>query len=203
MYLIGLTGGIAAGKSTVAEYWQKLGALHIDADQIAREVVAKGTDGLEELTKVFGSQILDGEGNLNREKLGAIIFSNATDRAKLEAVVHPRVKAKTLALLDAMPSDAVVVYNVPLLVEAKVDYPFDKVVTVEAPRETQVERLVKHRSLTPEQAIARIDSQASPALRANAADVILNSNQELSLLIKDAELLWNQIKREANAKFSA
>ena len=203
MYLIGLTGGIAAGKSTVAEYWQKLGALHIDADQIAREVVAKGTDGLEELTKVFGSQILDGEGNLNREKLGANIFSNATERAKLEAVVHPRVKAKTLALLDAMPSDAVVVYNVPLLVEAKVDYPFDKVVTVEAPREKQVERLVKHRSLTPEQAIARIESQASPALRANDADVILNSNQELSLLIKDAELLWNQIKREANAKFSA
>jgi dephospho-CoA kinase len=203
MYLIGLTGGIAAGKSTVAECWHKLGAIHIDADQIAREVVAKGTEGLEELSKIFGSQILDGEGNLNREKLGAIIFSNATERAKLEAVVHPRVKAKTLALLDSMPSDAVVVYNVPLLVEAKVDYPFDKVVTVEAPREKQVERLVKNRSLTPEQAIARIDSQASPALRANAADVILNSNQELSLLLKDAELLWNQIKREANAKFSA
>ena len=117
--------------------------------------------------------------------------------------MHPIVKALAKERVAALPEDSIVIYNVPLLVEASVDLPFDLVVTVEAPTEKQLDRLVKIRGLSQQEAAARIASQASPAQRANVADVILNSNQDLILLLKDAELLWQRIEREASAKFSA
>lgn len=198
MYLVGLTGGIASGKSTVAAAWAELGAVEIDADQLAREVVAKGTPGLEAVRKSFGDQvIIDGE--LDRASLGKIVFNNPAERKKLEAIIHPLVKALAAKRIAELPNHSIVVYNVPLLVEAGVDLGFDKIVTVEAPAEKQIERLVNIRKMSKDEAERRVAAQASPAQRANVADVILNSNQDIHLLLKDARRLWQQIEHEAHS----
>ena len=200
MYLIGLTGGIAAGKSAVAARWVELGAVEIDADVLAREAVALGTDGLREVTAEFGTDVLLPDGSLDRAALAAVVFSDAQKREQLEAIVHPRVRQLAEERLNQQKSDAIVVYTVPLLVEADVSLPFDKVVTVEAPERVRIDRLIETRGLSEEQALARIKNQASVAERANRADAILNSNQSLQLLLKDAESLWKQCVREASEK---
>ena len=200
MFLIGLTGGIAAGKSTVAEHWQSLGAVHLDADAIAREVVQPGTEGLAAIEAAFGQSVLNENGSLNRQALAEIVFADPAKRQDLEKITHPLVRAETKRQISSQRPGAIVVYNVPLLVEAASDLPFDRIVTVEAPLEEQVKRMVTHRQMTSEQAIARIRNQATPAQRANAADFILNSNQDLGLLLKDAGKLWLQFEREAAEK---
>lgn len=200
MFLIGLTGGIAAGKSTVADHWQSLGGVHLDADAIARQVVQPGTEGLAAIEAQFGATVMNENGSLNREALAAIVFSDPEKRQELEAITHPLVKAETKRQLDNQRPEAIVIYNVPLLVEAAVDLPFDRIVTVEAPVEEQVKRMVTYRKLTAEQALARIRNQATPAQRANAADFILSSNQDIGLLLKDAGKLWLQFEREATEK---
>jgi dephospho-CoA kinase len=203
MYIVGLTGGIASGKSTVAAHWASLGGFEIDADQLARQVVAPGSRGAADIRAEFGDAVFESDGSLNRAKLGSIVFADATKRQALEAIVHPLVKAEAQERVAAQPDNAIVIYNVPLLVEASVDLPFDKVITVEAPAEKQIERLIENRGMTKQEAEARIASQASPAQRANAADLILNANQRLELMLADATAIWNQIEREALAKHSA
>lgn len=199
MYLIGLTGGIASGKSTVASAWCELGGIEIDADQLAREVVSPGTPGLSQVLAKFGSE-LEKNGELDRKALGELVFADSAKRKQLEEIIHPLVKNLASERIAKLPSESVVIYNVPLLVEASVDLDFDKIVTVEAPAEKQIERLIRNRNMSKEEAIARVESQASPAQRANVADVILNSNQDIQLLLKDAKKLWRQIEREANDK---
>lgn len=196
MYLVGLTGGIASGKSTVASAWTELGGIEIDADQLAREVVEPGTPGLAAVQKAFGDSIIS-NGALDRTALGQIVFSNTDKRKQLEAIVHPLVKQLAAKRIADLPNDSIVIYNVPLLVEAAVDLDFNKVVTVEAPAEKQIERLVSIRKMDRAEAERRVAAQASPVERANAADVILNSNQDLHLLLKDARKLWQQIEHEA------
>jgi dephospho-CoA kinase len=196
MYLVGLTGGIASGKSTVASAWVELGGIEIDADQLAREVVEPGTPGLAAIQREFGDSVIS-DGALNRAALGAIVFSNTDKRKQLEAIVHPLVKQLAAKRIAELPDDSIVIYNVPLLVEAAVDLDFNKVVTVEAPAEKQIERLVSIRKMNRAEAEKRVAAQASPVQRANAADVILNSNQDLHLLLKDARKLWQQIEHEA------
>ena len=197
MYLVGLTGGIASGKSTVAAAWTELGGIEIDADQLAREVVAPGTPGLRAVLDEFGSELLV-DGQLDRAALGRIVFNDEAKRKDLEAIIHPLVKELARKKIAELPDDSIVIYNVPLLVEASVDMDFDKVVTVEAPAEKQIERLVTIRKMSADDAARRVAAQASPAQRANAADVILNSNQDIHLLLKDARRLWQQIEHEAN-----
>ena len=196
MYLVGLTGGIASGKSTVASAWVELGGIEIDADQLAREVVEPGTPGLAAIHREFGDSVI-ADGALDRAALAAIVFSNTDKRKQLEAIVHPLVKQLAAKRIAELPSDSIVIYNVPLLVEATVDLDFNKVVTVEAPAEKQIERLVSIRKMNRAEAERRVAAQASPVQRANAADVILNSNQDLNLLLKDARKLWQQIEHEA------
>jgi dephospho-CoA kinase len=200
MFLIGLTGGIAAGKSTVADHWQYLGAVHLDADAIARQVVAAGTPGLASVAEAFGPAVLTDDGSLDRAALAKLVFDNPELRQRLESIVHPLVQAETRRLLEHQPEDALVVYNVPLLVEANVSLPFDRIVTVEAPVDEQIKRMMAIRGMTLEEAQSRIRNQASPAQRANAAEFILSSNQSLELLLKDAGKLWLQFEREAEAK---
>ncbi len=202
MYLIGLTGGIAAGKSTVAKRWVELGAIEIDADQIAREVVEKGTLGLQQICEHFGDSVLNEDGSLNRAALGKRVFADQTELNALNAIVHPLVKARTAELLAQMPPHAIVIYNVPLLVEAAVDHDFDTVVTVEAPEEEQLKRLVSNRGMTETEAKARIMSQAKPVERAARADRILSSNQDIHLLLRDADVLWRDIEKSAAAKMA-
>ena len=196
MYLVGLTGGIASGKSTVASAWTELGGIEIDADQLAREVVEPGTPGLAAVREAFGDVVIS-NGALNRSALGQIVFSNPDKRKQLEAIVHPLVKQLAAKRIAELPDDSIVIYNVPLLVEAAVELDFNKVVTVEAPAEKQIERLVSIRKMDRTEAERRVAAQASPVERANAADVILNSNQDLHLLLKDARKLWQQIEHEA------
>ena len=200
MYLIGLTGGIAAGKSTVAKRWVELGAIEIDADQIAREVVEPGTVGLQQIAEHFGTAVLNDDGSLNRSALASVAFSDPEQLKALNQIVHPLVRARTIELLACMPEDAIVIYNVPLLVEAAVDHDFDTVVTVEAPEEEQIKRLIERRSMTAEEARSRIASQAKPVERAAIAEHILNSNQDIHLLLRDADALYRQLEKAAAAK---
>lgn len=200
MYLIGLTGGIAAGKSAVAQHWVTLGGIEIDADLLAREAVLPGTPALREIASEFGTEILQADGSLDRKALAEIVFNDAEKRAQLEAIVHPAVRLLAASKIAELPSDSMVIYTVPLLVDASVDLPFDKVVTVEAPEDVRVNRMVETRGMTQEEALARIHSQVSAAARANGADVILNSNQPLPVLLKDATALWRQMCVEAEGK---
>jgi dephospho-CoA kinase len=203
VYLVGLTGGIAAGKTLVAKRWVELGGLEIDADVLARRALDPGTPGLAKVLEQFGSDLLLADGNLDRQKLAEVVFNAPEKRKKLEEIVHPIVRELAAQALADAPEGSILIYTVPLLVEASVDLPFDFVVTVEAPVDKQVERMVKTRGMTAQQASARIAAQASAAERANRADVILNSNQSLGRLLDDAEALWNEIERKAAAKHGA
>jgi dephospho-CoA kinase len=200
MFLIGLTGGIAAGKTTVAAHWVSLGGIEIDADKLAREVAQPGTKGLDQIRQVFGEYVFSSDGALNRQKLGEIIFNDPAKRLELEGIVHPLVRQRASELLAELPENAIVIYTVPLLVEANVSLPFDVIVSVEAPEADRVNRLVSSRGMSIDQAMARIKSQASAIERAAAADYILNSNQPLPALLADATALWNkfQIMSQAN-----
>ena len=200
MFLIGLTGGIAAGKTTVAAHWVSLGGIEIDADKLAREVVEPGTKGLKQIREVFGESVFNSEGSLDRQKLGEIIFSDAKKRAALEEIVHPLVRQRASELLAELPENSMVIYTVPLLVEANVSLPFDVIVSVEAPEADRVKRLVSSRGMSSEQALARIKSQASAIERAAAADYILNSNQPLPALLADASSLWSKFQMMSQAK---
>jgi dephospho-CoA kinase len=200
VYLVGLTGGIASGKTSVAKRWVELGGYEIDADVLARRAIDIGSAGFTSVVETFGKQILDNEGNLNRQKLAEVVFNDVENRKKLESIVHPIVRSLAAEAIAEAPEGAIVIYTVPLLVEASVDLPFDFVVTVEAPADKQIERMVKSRGMTAQQASSRITAQASAAERANRADVILNSNQSLGRLLDDAEVLWHDIERRAAAK---
>ncbi len=200
MFLIGLTGGIASGKSTVAKRWVEHGAIEIDADQLAREVVEPGREGLRQIVETFGKDVLQADGSLDRATLGSLVFGDELKRLALNAIVHPLVKERSKEILAGLPEDAIAIYNVPLLVEANVDHDFDLVVTVEAPEDEQIIRLVKNRGMTDSEARARISSQAKPVERAAVADVILNSNQDINLLLRDADQLWHEIETKAAEK---
>ena len=200
MFLIGLTGGIAAGKTTVAAHWVSLGGIEIDADKLAREVVQPGTKGLDQIRQVFGEYVFSSDGALNRQKLGEIIFNDPAKRLELEGIVHPLVRQRASELLAELPDDSMVIYTVPLLVEVNVSLPFDVIVSVEAPEADRVNRMVSSRGMSTEQALARIKSQASAIERAAAADYILNSNQPLPALLADATALWNKFQIMSQAK---
>ena len=200
MFLIGLTGGIAAGKTTVAGHWVSLGGIEIDADKLAREVVEPGTKGLEQVKQVFGSSVLNADGSIDRQKLGELVFNDPEKRLALEGIIHPLVRQRASELLAELPQNSMVIYTVPLLVEANVSLPFDVIVSVEAPEADRVRRLVSSRGMSTDQAMARIKSQASAIERAAAADYILNSNQPLPSLLSDASALWNKFQIMSQAK---
>ena len=194
MFLIGLTGGIAAGKSTVASIWVSLGAIEIDADVLAREVIEPGSEGLAQIKEHFGESVFTESGSLDRKALGEIVFNNAQQRKVLESIVHPLVRQRAQEILKSLASDSIVIYTVPLLVEANVELPFDVIVSVEAPESERAQRLVSSRAMTLEQALARIKSQASAVERAAKADHILNSNQSLAGLTADASRLFESFR---------
>lgn len=200
MYLVGLTGGIASGKSSIAARWVQHGAVEIDADVLAREAVSSDSAGLAMVAKEFGENLIQTDGQLDRAALAAIVFNDPSKREKLESIIHPIVRELALKRIQALPDSTIAIYTVPLLVEANVSLPFDKVVTVEAPEREQIKRMVANRGMSEADALARIKSQATPAQRANRADVILNSNQTLPELLADADALWAQIVREASEK---
>jgi dephospho-CoA kinase len=199
MFLVGLTGGIASGKSTVAAMLSKYDNEIIDADEIAREVVLPGTVGLSKVVAEFGPQILEEDGSLSRAELAKLVFEDPEKRLALEGILHPLIRARTLERISQSKSD-ILIYIVPLLVEAKVDYPFDLVVTIEAGSENQIQRLVENRGMSTEGAIARIAAQATDAERVARADVRIDGALSLTDLETEVSKLWNQIQALAEAK---
>lgn len=202
MYLIGLTGGIASGKSTVARRLVEHGAIHLDADQLARRVVEPGSEALHAIVREFGEGVLNHDGMLDRKKLGEIVFHDEGARARLNAIVHPAVRelsARLIAKAEKEDPGAVVVYDVPLLVEAQVDHPFDLIVVTSAPKRTQVRRLVEERGLDPIQAEARVDAQVADADRRAVADVVIDTGGSLAHTMSRADDLWVRIDRARRA----
>jgi dephospho-CoA kinase len=199
MYLVGLTGGIASGKSYVAGLLGELGASTVDADQVAREVVVPGSTGLVQVVGAFGFEILLPSGELDRAKLGEIVFADPEKRIELENILHPLIKARTTQLISEQPSE-IVVYAVPLLVEANVDYPFDTIITVEAGVENQVSRLMTSRQMSESDARARIEAQTtSPERVARAYFVIDSSGPKEQTKLQVVEV-WKQLLEAAKAK---
>jgi dephospho-CoA kinase len=188
--LVGLTGGIGAGKSTVARHLARLGAVVIDADVVAREVLEPGSDGLAAVVAAFGPDIVDDQGRLNRPVLGRIVFDSPDLRATLNALVHPRVAARTAELIRAAAPAAIVVHDVPLLVENRMGPRYHLVLVVAVPEEERVRRLVTERGMTGADAWARVRSQASDAQRRAAADVWLENTGDRDDLLAAIDRLW-------------
>jgi len=202
VYLIGLTGGIASGKSTVARRLVEHGAIHLDADQLARRVVEPGTDCLRAIVDEFGQEVLRSDGTLDRQRLGELVFHDDEARSRLNAIVHPAVRelsGRLIAKAEEEDPDAVVVYDVPLLVEAQVDHPFDLVVVTSAPKRAQVKRLVEERGLDPIQAEARVDAQVSDADRRAVADVVIDTGGTIAHTVSQADALWVDIEHARKA----
>jgi dephospho-CoA kinase len=186
---VGLTGGVASGKSTVAAMLAELGAVIIDADALAREVVAKGTPGLERVVEEFGDELLGPDGELDRPAMGRLVFNDEQARKRLEAIVHPLVFERIVELEEQAPADAVVVHDIPLLAESGRAGTFDAVIVVDAPPEVQIARMARDRGWTEEDARSRIRSQASREDRcAIATHVIENTGTREDLRKRVAEV---------------
>jgi len=191
MLRIGLTGGIGSGKSTVAGLLAARGARIVDADRIAREVVEPGTPGLAAVADAFGREVLTSEGALDRPALAAVVFADPAARARLDGIVHPLVRARAAELVSAAPPDAVVVQDVPLLVETGQAASYDLVLVVEADLETRVRRLAQ-RGLAEADARARIAAQATDEQRRAAADVVLDNSGTPEDLAAQVDRFWDE-----------
>ncbi|MET7619602.1 dephospho-CoA kinase [Streptomyces sp. NPDC005408] len=199
MLKVGLTGGIGAGKSEVSRLLESYGAVLIDADKIAREVVEPGTPGLAAVVEAFGPEILTPEGTLDRPKLGSIVFADPDRLATLNAIVHPLVGARSMELEAAAGPDAVVVHDVPLLAENKLAPLYDLVVVVDASPDTQLDRLVRLRGMTESEARARMAAQATREQRLEIADLVIDNDGPLEQLEPQVRKVWAELKERAVA----
>jgi dephospho-CoA kinase len=187
---VGLTGGIGSGKSEVARLFARHGAVVVDSDALAREVVAPGTPGLAAVVEAFGPEVLRPDGSLDRERLAALVFADPEARARLNAIVHPLVGAAAAARVAAAPPDAVVVHDVPLLVEAGLAGGFDAVVVVDAPVEVRLDRLTGRRGMARADAEARIAAQATREQRLAVADHVIVNDGTLDRLAERVAEVW-------------
>lgn len=194
---VGLTGGIGSGKSEVAKRFAALGAVVIDSDQLAREVVEPGTPGYDQVVAEFGAQVVRPDGSLDREAIGAIVFADPAARERLNAIVHPLVGEATVARLAQVSDDAIVVHDIPLLVEAGMAKAFDAVVVVAADPEVQLDRLVRLRGMTPEAARARMAAQASLDERVAVADYVIHNDGSLAHLDDQVAAVWANLQETA------
>ena len=191
MLQVGLTGGIGSGKSTVARRLVARGAVLVDADALAREVVAAGTDGFAEVVAQFGGGVVGADGELDRPALGAIVFGDSDARARLNGIIHPRVRDCSMALVAAAPPDAVVVQDIPLLVEGGMAARFGLVVVVHADVDVRVARLVEHRGMSEGDARSRIAAQADDAARRAVADAWLDNGGGPDDIAAAVDRLWD------------
>ncbi|WP_434994444.1 dephospho-CoA kinase [Arthrobacter sp. Ld5] len=190
MLRIGLTGGIAAGKSVVAGRLAELGAVLVDADVLARTAVEPGSEGLAAVVSAFGPEILAADGALDRPALGSLVFADASARERLNAIVHPLVRAAAAALIGGAPADAVVVEDIPLLVETGQAARFHLVVVVDAPDALRIHRMVDRRGMARSDAERRIAAQASREERLRAADAVLVNDRGVDELLTATDGLW-------------
>ncbi|MEU5085780.1 dephospho-CoA kinase [Streptomyces sp. NPDC021356] len=199
MLKVGLTGGIGAGKSEVSRLLVECGAVLIDADRIAREVVAPGTPGLAAVVEAFGPEILTADGSLDRPRLGAVVFADPERLAVLNSIVHPLVGARSRRLEEAAAEDAVVVHDVPLLTENGLAPLYDLVIVVDASPGTQLDRLVRLRGMTEDDARARMAAQATRDERLAIADLVIDNDVPLERLRERVREVWSELVRRAHA----
>ncbi|MBQ1087695.1 dephospho-CoA kinase [Streptomyces sp. B93] len=197
MLKVGLTGGIGAGKSEVSRLLVECGAVLIDADRIAREVVEPGTPGLAAVVRAFGEEVLTEDGRLDRPRLGSIVFADPDRLAVLNSIVHPLVGARSRELEAAAADDAVVVHDVPLLTENGLAPLYDLVVVVDASPETQLDRLVRLRGMTEDDARARMAAQATREQRLEIADIVIDNDVPLAELQRRVKDVWADLTRRA------
>jgi dephospho-CoA kinase len=204
MFLVGLTGGIASGKSTISSLLAAKGAFIIDADRIGHQVIAKGREGWKKLVEAFGGSILDEDGEVDRSKLAALVFGDKEKVAQLNAITHPLIIAEIFNRLrkcqEEGGEEAVAVLDAPLLIEAGGKDLVDLLVVVSAPEELQVERLMKDRRMTPEEAKKRISAQAPLEEKERLADYVIDNCGSLEDLREKVELLWEEIEKRSREK---
>lgn len=196
MSVIALTGGIGSGKSLVANYLFSLGAEVIDADQLARQAIERGSEGFDQVLSEFGDSILK-DGDIDRRALGEIVFSDPTKRKALEAIVHPKVQQALAEARKSLTENQILIYEIPLLVETNAKSKFDKVITVEAPLELRIKRL-KKRGLVQSEIEKRIANQATPEQRRAIADIQIENDGSEEELLRKVEAIWEELNAPRN-----
>ena len=196
MRVIGLTGGIGSGKSLAAEYFADLGALVIDADQLARAAVERGSKGFDEVVTMFGDSILK-NGEIDRRALGELVFNDPTKKAALEAIIHPWVRSEFEAAVASLAGNQTLVYEIPLLFETGGANRFDTVITVEAPMDKRIERL-RERGLHLSEIEARVAAQASREERLSIADFVIENSGSKDGLLRQVENIWDGLAHTSN-----
>ncbi len=191
---VGLTGGIGSGKSAVARRLAELGAIIIDSDRLAREVVEPGTKGFAEVVAAFGEGVVGPDGALDRAALGRKVFGDQAARKRLEGIIHPRVRERAVLLKEAAPSHSVVVNDVPLLVEAGLAGQYEAVIVVFASERTRIERLTRDRGMPEEEARSRIAAQATDEQRHAVADFEIVNEDTLAELESKVDALWPSLR---------
>jgi dephospho-CoA kinase len=200
MLLVGLTGGIGTGKSTVARMLEKRGAVVFDADVLARQAVAPGTPGFDQVVERFGPNVLAPGGGLDREALASIVFSDPAARRDLEGIVHPEVRRMFAeGCEEYRDSDRVVVFSAPLLVETGMHTAFDRLIVVSAPVATQIERLMRDRGMAERDVQARIAAQLPLEAKAEVADILVDNEETLEDLERRVERVWRDLDDQARA----
>lgn len=200
MLNIGLTGGIGSGKSTVAELLVDHGAVLLDADQLARDVVLPGTDGWHAVVAEFGEEVLAADGTLDRPALGRIVFADSARREALNAIVHPRVRRRAAELAAQAPAGAVLVHDVPLLVETGRAADFDLVLVVDVAPDVQRARLAHGRGMSEEEARSRMAAQAAREERLAAADIVIDNSSSPDELAKRIAEIWPELRKRARCE---
>lgn len=189
MLIVALTGGIGSGKSTVGEIFANLGAVVVDSDQFARDVVERGTRGFDQIVAEFGDKILK-NGSLDRSALASIVFEDQSRRQKLEQIIHPLIRQEFAKVIESARKDTIIIYQIPLLVESKSDYKFDYIITVSSKQGIRQERL-RSRGLSELQIKNRIDAQTSDSQRESIAQTVINNDSTLPDLMTQVEEIWD------------
>ena len=198
MLIVALTGGIGSGKSTVGELFEQLGAVLVDSDQLAREVVERGSLGFEQIVTLFGDEILK-NGEINRSLLAEIIFKDPAKRKNLEQITHPLIRKAFADVVAKSGDQAIVINQIPLLVESKYEYNFDHVITVSTSEDKRIARLLA-KEYTQEQIQNRMNSQVSDADREKIADSIIHNNESEKELLPQVEKIWEQLQFKLKSK---
>jgi dephospho-CoA kinase len=198
MLIVALTGGIGSGKTMVGEIFAELGALVVDSDQLAREVVERGSKGFDLIVTEFGDEILK-NGDLDRAALASLIFKDPKKRAKLEDITHPLIRQSFAKIISSAGSDSIIINQIPLLVESKHDYKFDHVITISASEKIRTERLIK-RGLTLTQIEQRMKAQATDTQREVISDTVIVNDKSEQELLAQVEKVWESLKNKSKSK---
>ncbi|WP_432559229.1 dephospho-CoA kinase [Granulicoccus sp. GXG6511] len=196
---VALTGGIASGKTTVSDRWAELGAVIVDSDVLAREVVERGTPGLAAVAERFGRDVLAADGTLDRKALAGKVFGDDAARQDLEGILHPLIRARGAELEESAPADALVVHVIPLLVEVGRVGEFDTIVVVDVPEDVQLKRAMSRDGATSEQVRARIAAQASREQRLEVATHVIDNSADLAHLVAEADRVWAVLNGDSPA----